>query len=146
MQKRHHSFIIVFFFHTDVLVALQLLQFLIPTDFIVLRVGINLTSVVFGSASKRMHLRFRTEFVCSHELPYLCRHLVCGGGRWSHCANLMQPKRDLKREKIRSLNDAWKGYLKTWDCWNSQRFQGLPLNPTRRRGGGLRLIVPALNP
>ena len=22
---------------------------------------------------------------------------------------------DLKKEKIRSLNDAWKGYLKTWD-------------------------------
>ena len=23
-------------------------------------------------------------------------------------------KRDLEKEKIRSLNDAWKGYLKTW--------------------------------
>ena len=29
---------------------------------------------------------------------------------------LHRPKeRDLKKAKIRSLNDAWKGYMKTWD-------------------------------
>ena len=26
----------------------------------------------------------------------------------------MQKEIDLKKEKIRSLNEAWKGYLKTW--------------------------------
>ena len=28
----------------------------------------------------------------------------------------LKKKRDLKKENIRSPNDAWKGYLKTWDC------------------------------
>ena len=40
----------------------------------------------------------------------LCCHLVCRGQ--SHHTSLTQAKRDLKMEKIRSLNDAWKGYLK----------------------------------
>ena len=44
--------------------------------------------------------------------------------RWSHHASLRLAKRDLKMEKIRSFSDAWKGYLKTWDRWNSQSFQG----------------------
>ena len=44
-------------------------------------------------------------------------------GRQSHHASLTQEKRDLKMEKIRSPNDVWKGYLKTWDWWNSQSFQ-----------------------
>ena len=34
-------------------------------------------------------------------------------GRRSHHASHTQAKRDLKMEKIRSPNDAWKGYLKT---------------------------------
>ena len=68
-------------------------------------------------------------------------HLVCGGGRQCHHASLTQAKRDLKTEKIRSPNDAWKGYLKTWDCWNSQSFQGLfPWTP---QGG---LIAPPWTP
>ena len=37
----------------------------------------------------------------------------------------MQEKRDLKMEKIRSPNDALKGYLKMCDQWNSQIFQGI---------------------
>ena len=28
-------------------------------------------------------------------------------------------------KEIMWQNDAWKGYLKTWDRWNSQSFQGL---------------------
>ena len=36
-------------------------------------------------------------------------------GRRSHHVSLMQAKRDLKMEKIRSLNHAWKDYLKAWD-------------------------------
>ena len=42
-------------------------------------------------------------------------------GRHGHHESLPHEKRDLEKEKIRSLNDAWKGYLKTWDKWNSQR-------------------------
>ena len=34
-------------------------------------------------------------------------------GRRSHHANLQHAKKDLEMEKIRSPNDAWKGYLKT---------------------------------
>ena len=45
-------------------------------------------------------------------------------GRRSHHASFTQAKRDLKMEKSRSTNDAWKGFLKTWDWWNSQSFQG----------------------
>ena len=59
----------------------------------------------------------------------LCCHLVCGGGRQGHHAGLTQAKRDLKREQIKS----WKGYLKTWNCWNSQSFQG-PYLWTPQRG------------
>ena len=44
-------------------------------------------------------------------------------GRRSHHASLKETKRVLKKEKIRSPNDAWKGYLKTWDWGNSQSFQ-----------------------
>ena len=58
-------------------------------------------------------------------LAILCCHLVCGGGRRSRHASLTQAERDPKKEKIRSPNDAWEGYLKTWDCWNSQSSQGL---------------------
>ena len=46
------------------------------------------------------------------------------------CAGKKRPK----KEKIRSLNDAWKGYLKTWGWWNSQSFQGHCLGPHK---GGL---------
>ena len=41
--------------------------------------------------------------------------------------SIQKEKRDLKKKKIRSPNDAWKEYLKTWDHWNSQRFQRLSL-------------------
>ena len=50
-------------------------------------------------------------------------------GSQSHHARLTQVKRDTKKEKIRSPNDAWKGYLKTWNKRNSLSF---PLDPTRR--------------
>ena len=36
-----------------------------------------------------------------------------GGEGGGHHSSLMQRKRDLKMEKTRSLNDAWKDYLKT---------------------------------
>ena len=53
-------------------------------------------------------------------LAILCCHLVCGGGEAkSPCKSYA----DLKKEKIRSPNDSWKGYLKTWDWWNNQSFQ-----------------------
>ena len=59
------------------------------------------------------------HITCHFALPF---SVVVG--RRSHRASLTQAKRDLKMENIRSLNDAWKDYLKTWDRWNSQRFQG----------------------
>ena len=40
---------------------------------------------------------------------------------------------DNSKESFWLLDDAWKGYLKTWDQWNSQSFHGaLPLETTRR--------------
>ena len=39
-------------------------------------------------------------------------------GRQSHHVSLTKAKRVLKKENIRSPNDASKGYLKTWDGWN----------------------------
>ena len=45
---------------------------------------------------------------------------------------VLHRKKNLKKEKIRSLNDAWQGYLKTWDQGNSQIFQGhCPWTPQR---------------
>ena len=39
-------------------------------------------------------------------------------------------KRDLEKEKVRSPNNAWKSYFKTWDQWKSQSFLGLcPCTP-----------------
>ena len=55
-------------------------------------------------------------------LAILYCHLVCNGRKRSRHASLTQAKRDLKKEKIWSLNDVWKGYLKTWDRSNSQSF------------------------
>ena len=69
-KKASYSFRIVFFFHADVLGILQLLQSLIPADFIALRVRINFTSAAFGSTRKHMCMRFRKKIVCSHELPF----------------------------------------------------------------------------
>ena len=39
---------------------------------------------------------------------------------WGDFPSLKQAKIDLKKEKIRFLNDVWKDYLKIWDRWNSQ--------------------------
>ena len=64
-------------------------------------------------------------------LVILCCHLVCGNGKTKSPCKFYAGKRDLKMEKIRSTNDAWKGFLKTWDWWNSQSFQGIALGPTR---------------
>ena len=47
-------------------------------------------------------------------LAILCYHLVCGCGE-TKPPYLMEVQRVLKMEKIRSPNDVWKGYLKTWD-------------------------------
>ena len=69
-KKVSYSFRIVFFFHTDVLGILQLLQSLITTDFIALRLRINFASAAFGSARKCMCMRFGKKIVCSHELPF----------------------------------------------------------------------------
>ena len=64
--------------------------------------------------SKKKHVReVQKKIHMFIWLAILCCHLVCVGA-----------KRDLKMEKIRSFSDAWKGYLKTWDRWNSQSFQG----------------------
>ena len=48
-------------------------------------------------------------------------HFVLPFSVWGH-ASLIQAKRDLRKEKFRSPNDAWKRYLKTWDWSNSQSF------------------------
>ena len=44
----------------------------------------------------------------------LCCHLVCGGGEMKSPCKSYADKKKPKKEKIRSPNDAWKGYLKTW--------------------------------
>ena len=31
------------------------------------------------------------------------------------CKKYVQKEKDLKKETIKSPNDAWKGYLKTWN-------------------------------
>ena len=72
--------------------------------------------------------------ICSHDLSFCVAILCVVVGRWRHDASLTEAKRDLKMEKIRSPNDGWKGYLKTWDKWNSQggayrRTYSTPLNP-----------------
>ena len=78
---------------------------------------------MFVSAGKRTRMKFRKKIVmCSHDLPFCITIKCVMVGRRSHHASLTQAKRDLKKEKIWSLNDAWKGYLKTWDRWNSQSF------------------------
>ena len=43
----------------------------------------------------------------------------------------MLAKRDLKMGKSKSSDDAWKDYLKTWDGWNSQSFQGYSPGPNK---------------
>ena len=49
----------------------------------------------------------------------LCCHLVCGGGEMKSPCKSYADKKKPKKEKIRSPNDAWKGYLKTWGTWTS---------------------------
>ena len=53
--------------------------------------------------------------ICSHDLPFCVAIKCLVVGRQSHNASLAQAKRDLKKDKIRSLNNAWKRHLKTWD-------------------------------
>ena len=67
-------------------------------------------------------------------------------GRRSHHANLPYAKRDLEVDKIRSPNDAGKGYLKTWGletpaAWvnvlthvNGLLPTTIKLNPRKNRG------------
>ena len=84
-----------------------------------------MTSAAFGSARKHMRIRFRKKLlICSHELPFCVASKCVVVRRRSNHASLTQPKRDLKKEKIRSPSDAWKGYLKTWNQLNSQSLQG----------------------
>ena len=54
--------------------------------------------------------------------------------RRSHHASLTKAKRVLKKEKIRSPNDAWKGYLKTWDQTTQGGFTRPNMNPPAARG------------
>ena len=62
-------------------------------------------------------------------------------GWQSHHTSLTQAKKDLKKEKKMSPKDAWQGYLKTWDQWNSQNFQWhCPWTPQKR------LTAPHMNP
>ena len=65
-------------------------------------------------------------------------------GRRSHHASLRKTKGGLKKETIKSPNDAWKGYLKTWARWNSQSFQGHC--PWNLQGGGGGFTVLHMNP
>ena len=51
--------------------------------------------------------------------------------RRSHHPNLTKAKRVLKKEKIRSPNDAWKGYLKLGIGEIAKAFRDIALNPTR---------------
>ena len=61
---------------------------------------------------------------CSHDLPFCVAIWCVVVDRWSHHTSLTKAKSVLKKAKIGSSNDAWKGYLKTWNQWNSQSFQG----------------------
>ena len=62
-----------------------------------------------------MRMRFSKKIViCSHDLPF-CVAIKCGGQKTKSPRKYYAEKRDLKQEKIRSLNDAWKDDLKTWD-------------------------------
>ena len=57
-------------------------------------------------------------------LAILHCHLVCV------CGKSYEGEKISKKENIRSPNDAWKGYLKSWNWWNSQSFQRhCPLTP-----------------
>ena len=87
-----------------------------------------MTSAGFGSSRECMRIWFRKKLWNVH----MTCHFVLPFSVWGH-ASLLQAKRDLRKEKIRSSNDAWKSYLKTWDWWNSESFQGhCPWNPAAR--------------
>ena len=77
-------------------------------------------------------MRFRKKIViCSHDFPFWVAILCVVVERRSQDGTLTNAKIILKKKRIRSPNDAWKGYLKTWDRWNSQSFQWhFALNPT----------------
>ena len=80
-----------------------------------LKLKLNLTSAAFRLVRNRMHMRFRKKMICSHELPSCVAIYCVGMGRQSHHVSLTKVQRVLKKEKTISLNDAQKGYLKTWD-------------------------------
>ena len=89
---------------------------------------INLTSAAVRSTRKCLCIKFIKKIViCSH----ICCHFVLPFSLTMQV--LRRRKRDLKKQKIRSSNDVWKGYLKTWDRWNSQSFQGRCLWTAQRR-------------
>ena len=92
--------------------------------------------------SRRMTIRSRKKFVAgSHDLQFRAAIYCVVVGRQSHHASLMRATIGLKKEKIKSPNDALKGYLKTWALWNSQNFHGhCPCTPP----GGF--TVPHMNP
>ena len=74
-----------------------------------------MTSEEFGLVRKRMRMRFSKKFViCLHDLSFCVAVKSMVVRTQTHHASLTQAKRDLKKENIRSPNDEWKGYLKTW--------------------------------
>ena len=62
-------------------------------------------------------------------------------GRRSHHASLTKAKRVLKKENIRSPNDAWKGYLKTWDQTPQGGFTRPNMNPPQQQGANVLIQV-----
>ena len=58
-----------------------------------------------------MGMRFRKK---NCGMSILCCDLVCGGGETKSPCKSYADKKTTKNGKY-YLNDAWKGYLKTWD-------------------------------
>ena len=59
--------------------------------------------------------------------------LVCGGGNMKSQCKSSKGKKRPKNGKDLVAEWCMEGYLKTWDWWNSQSFQGhCPLDPARR--------------
>ena len=56
-------------------------------------------------------MRFRKK---NCGMSILCSDLVCGGGETKSPCKSYADKKTTKNGKY-YLNDAWKGYLKTWD-------------------------------
>ena len=105
-----------------------------PTDFTALRLYALWLKIKTWLI--RLQQRFgRQEYACAWGLEknlwyvHMTHHFVLPFSVWwwgekvTMQVWLTQAKRDVKMETIRSPNDAWKGYLKTWDRWNSQSIQ-----------------------